>query len=117
MNRKDRRKFAKTINTPQKLEGYGANLERRIRAELQKKYDEKFENELGQSIDIFILTIIYTLHFNEKTKFGNSRIDNFMTDLFATVDMFRTGECNPDEYMQELEKDGINLIFKNGGIK
>lgn len=80
--------------------------------QIRQEYNRAFQSELSDAIDNFVLTIVYTLHFNEKTKFGNSRIHDFMEDLFSTIDMFRTGEYKPDEYKEILIKDGID-IYKN----
>lgn len=78
--------------------------------QLRREYNQAFESELGEAIDNFILTIVYTLHFNESTKFGNKRINDFMEDLFETIDMFRRGEAVPEDYKQHLEKEGIKII-------
>lgn len=78
--------------------------------QLRGEYNRAFEAELGDAIDNFILTIVYTLHFNECTKFGNKRINDFMEDLFETIDMFRRGEAVPDDYKKHLESEGIKII-------
>lgn len=75
--------------------------------QIHKQYEKWYQQELAEAIDNFTLTIIYTLHFNEKTKFGNNRIADFMEDLFETVDMFRRGEANPEDYRKQLRDDGI----------
>ena len=75
--------------------------------QIMKYYEDYFKKELGNSIDNFILTIVYTLHFNESTNFGPKRIDGFMKDLLETIDMFRRGEAVPDDYRKQLEKDRI----------
>lgn len=116
MNRKDRRKYAKTINTPQKLENFSKHMEYNLRKEYQKLYELKYQQDLDNSIDLFILAIVYTLHFNEKTKFGNNRIEDFMQDLFATVDYFRTGEYDPIDYKNQLEKEGIKILTHNDKV-
>ena len=95
MNRSDRRKYAKKINTPQKLEQFSNQMNTRLRKEYEIAYQKKYKEDLGNSIDLFLLAIVYTLHFNEKTKFGNNRIQDFMEDLLVTVDYFRTGEYDP----------------------
>ena len=110
MNRHDRRKYAKTINTPQKLEQFSKHMDYNLRKEYAEMYEKKYQEDLGNSIDLFILAIIYTLHYNEKTKFGNNRIEDFMQDLFVTVDYFRTGEYDPNDYREQLEKDGIIIL-------
>lgn len=116
MNRADRRKYAKNINTPAKLQSYSRHLDTKLRQEYQKAYEEKYKEDLGNSIDIFILAIIYTLHYNEKCNFGNARIKDFMEDLFVTVDYFRTGEYDPEDYRKKLLEEGINVL-KSKDIK
>lgn len=73
------------------------------------QYQIKFKEELKEFIDILILVVVYTLHFNESTKFGGKRIDSFMKDLFETIDMFRRGEAVPNDYREQLKKDGITV--------
>ena len=77
--------------------------------QLSQEYEKKVIEELAESIDNFIVTIVYTLHFNESTKFGKKRIADFMDDLLETIDMFRRGEANPDTYREELQRDGITV--------
>lgn len=84
-----------------------ADWAKQFEEQISQYYEKYFQEELGKSIDNFILTIIYVLHFNELTKFGSKRIDNFMADLLETIDMFRRGEAMPDDYREQLKKDGI----------
>ena len=79
--------------------------------ELRKRYEVIYKEELNDSISNFIVAIVYTLHFNDKLKFGNKRIKEFIDDLFVTVEMFKLKQYTPEEYKQILEKEGIN-IFK-----
>ena len=95
MNRKQRRDYVKKMNTPQKLETFSKQMEYRIRKEYEKAYEEKYQEDLGNAIDLFLLAIVYTLHYNENCQFDNDKIEDFMNDLFVTVDYFRTGEYNP----------------------
>jgi hypothetical protein len=111
MNRAAKRAYAKKINTPQKLEGFYKNVDYKLRQEYDKAYEDKFNIEMEKAIDTFILSIVYTLHYNEKCKFGNARIQDFMNDLFITVDCFRTGEYVPEDYQKQLEEDGIKIIL------
>ena len=80
---------------------------KRFEYQIHQQYEKWYQHQLSESIDNFILTIIYTLHFNEKTKFGNNRITDFMEDLYETVDMFRRGEAKPEDYKQQLIEEGI----------
>lgn len=113
MNRAERRKYVKNLNTPEKLEQYSMKMSSELKKKYEELYEKKFKKELGQSIDYFILAIVYTLHFNEKTQFGNARIEDFMDDLLETVDNFRTGTYNPQEYMDQLKNEGINVVIDN----
>lgn len=83
---------------------------RGLELQLCQQYNKVYEEELEESIDNFILTIVYTLHFNESTRFGNKRIKEFMRDLFETIDMFKRGEAKPQDYQKALKEDGI--IYK-----
>ncbi len=84
-------------------------LERQLEDKIKKFYGDKFEHDLKQSIEWYIIAIAYTLHFNEKCKFGKKRLQDVMDDLVATVDMFNRGEYSPDDYVQQLKDDGIIL--------
>lgn len=110
MNRAERRKYLKDINTPAKYEGRIREVEKYLRREYEDKYKKSYEEQLENAIDIFMMTIVYTLHFNESTKFGNKRIQDFMDDLIETVDMFRRGEAKPEDYEEQLKKEGIKII-------
>lgn len=90
-----------------KLMEWGIQFENQVKENFEKEYNRAFKEDLGNSIDILLLAIAYTLHFNEKTKFGRDRLCDFMEDMFVTVDMFRTGEYNPENYKKELEQYGI----------
>ena len=93
----------------EKVIDWGKQLE----MQLIQQYEEDFEKELAGSIDNFILTIVYTLHFNESTKFGNKRIEEFMRDLLETIDMFKRGEAKPEDYQKALKEDGIIVKRKD----
>ena len=88
---------------------WGIQLERQLEDKIRKHYNEEFEKQLGQSIDWYIIAIAYTLHFNEKCKFGPKRIKDVLEDLIATVDMFSRGEYSPQEYKEILKNEGIIL--------
>ena len=76
-------------------------------AQKTQEYENIYEEDLGNSIDVFCLALAYTLCFNEKTKFGPKRISDFFEDFFVTVDMFSSGEYSPEDYEKQLAKKGI----------
>lgn len=103
MGREETRRYIKQLNTPAKLQEYLRHAELKIRSE----YDKEYKKQLLESIDLILFTVRYTLHFNEKTKFGQARIDDFMEDLVVTIDNFRTGDFNVNDYKEQLKADGI----------
>lgn len=52
-----------------KLADWGKQFENQI----VKEYEDIYKERLLEAIDNFILTIVYTLHFNEKTKFRRQK--------------------------------------------
>lgn len=85
---------------------------RGLELQLCQEYEKAFKKELEDSIDNFIITIVYTLHFHESTKFGKKRIREFMDDLLETIDMFRRGEAVPEDYQKVLAEEGIKVKKK-----
>ena len=65
------------------------------------------------SIQNFIAAIGYTLHFNEDLHLEKDELASFMDDLFVSVDLFRSGEYNPEDYTDQLKEDGIILSKYN----
>lgn len=101
-------KAAKDKNI-EKIHDWAMQLE----MQLCQQYNKVYEEELAESIDNFILTIVYTLHFHDSTRFGNKRIKEFMRDLFETIDMFKRGEAKPEDYQKALKEDGIIVKRKD----
>lgn len=111
MDRNELRRLQKAArdNNKFKLAEWATQFENQVRAELEKRFEDYYQKQVSDTIDNFILAILYTLHFSENTKLGKKRLPDFMEDLFVSVDMFRTGEYNPNDYKEELEKCGIFL--------
>jgi hypothetical protein len=97
-------KAAKDKNK-EKMVDWGKAFEKRI----VDLYEKEYIDIVQHTINNFILVIIFTLHFNEKLKFGKKRIDDFMNDLVATVNCFTNGEYSVQEYEDMLNKDGIHF--------
>ena len=87
---------------------WAEQFENQIRIE----YENAFQKEVSEAIDNFCVAIAYTLHFSEKTKFGEKRIKEFLDDTFVTVDMFRKGEYSPEEYKKQLNDAGIKIFSR-----
>lgn len=111
INREEIRRLEKAAREKDKKKLF--DWAKQFEEQIAKYYEDYFKKELGNSIDNFILTIVYTLHFNESTNFGGKRIDSFMKDLLETIDMFRRGEAVPDDYREQLKKDKIYVKGSN----
>lgn len=96
----------------QKIYCWANQVEQTIKGELKRQYEQQYKEDLASAVDCFIIAIAYALHFNEKTRFGAKRLNDFLEDLQATVDMFGRKEYSPKDYEQMLRDDGININVK-----
>lgn len=75
---------------------------------VRQLYDKEYRDEIQNSVDNFMIAVAYTLYFSEETVIKDKKdVNEFMVDLFATIDCYRTGEYKPEEFKQILEKEGI----------
>lgn len=100
-----------------KIKGYSkAEMEKWIQIRenvmyqtLRKQFNNAYKEELDNSIQNFLFAIAYTLHWNEDVAIDSDKMSSFMQDLFVTVDLFRTGDYKPEDYAEELKKDGVEF--------
>ena len=76
---------------------------------LRKEFNDAYKDELDSSVQNFITAIAYTLHYNEDVHLQHDELNSFMEDLFISVEMFRKGEYNPEDYREQLREDGIEI--------
>lgn len=76
---------------------------------LRKEFEIAYEDELDSSIQNFITAIGFTLHYSDEIHLQHDELASFMNDLFVSVDLFRKGEYNPDDYREQLKEDGIEI--------
>lgn len=76
---------------------------------LRKEFENAYKEELDSSVQNFITAIAYTLHYNEEVHLQHDELSSFMDDLFVSVEMFRKGEYNPEDYREQLRSDGIEI--------
>lgn len=91
---------------------WGKEFEDTVRSELNREYKQDYQRDLGQAVDYFIIAIAFTLHFNEKTRFGRKRLFDVLKDIQETVDMFRKREYSPQEYVKMLHDEKIDIKVK-----
>lgn len=104
-DRNELKRLEKSVKDKNKMKIY--EWANQFEAQIREQYEKEFKNELADSIDNFLIAIIYTLHFNEKCRFGNDRISDFMEDLMSTVECFKNGDYSPKEYKDILAKRKI----------
>lgn len=104
-NREQRRKAAKRINTPEKLERIVVEMTKARTKELEKDYN----NRLVAYIEIFVVMMCYVLEAEEIPK---ERIPDIASRVLFNIDSFRTGELQPEDYdiiKKEVEDMGVIL--------
>ena len=109
MNREDIRAFEKAAKDKNNLKNLLQNYEARIYNNLRKEFNKAYHDELDDSIQNFLIAIAYTLHYSEELNLKNDELNSFMEDLFVSVDLFRKGEYKPEDYIKQLEEDGIRF--------
>lgn len=105
MNREYRRKQAKKINTPQKLERV-VNEVVKVR---EKEIEEIYNKKILDFIDVMIVMTAYTLNLEG---FGKKRLPKIMERTLNNIDAFRTGHLSPDDFdiiKDEIKKLGVKI--------
>lgn len=92
----------------QPLYDWAIQLEQQLSDKTKKFYEEKYNENMRISIEWYLVAMMYTLHFNEKTKFGAKRLQDVMNDIQATAVLFGK-EYSAEDYIQQLKDDGIEL--------
>lgn len=81
---------------------------RRFEDSIRRIFEKEYQDEIQTGIDNFMIAVAYTLYFSEETVIKDKKdVGEFMSDLFSTLDLYRTGEYNPQEYKDILNKVGV----------
>ena len=121
INRDEIRRLEKAARDKdkKKLFEWAVKFEMILSEAYRKEYEETYQQEIQQSVNAFITALVYTLHYTEEYNFSLDTIKEILSDLFATIDLYRTGESNPKEYLKQLQQEGIiiddydyNSIYK-----
>lgn len=109
VNRSEIRRLQKSAREAdtKHLREWMMSYENRLNEMYRQDYNKAYEDEVQLAIENFITAIAYTLHFSEETNFNKDKMLSFMDDLMVTVNLFKTGEYKPQDYKDELAKDGI----------
>lgn len=122
LNRNELRRLEKAAREKDKrhLMDWATQYEQQIISQLRREFELRYQEDLQSSIDNLMTAVAYTSVYSEESLINKDNLADFMSDLFVTIDMFRTGEYSPKEYKEQLEQEGIELdnydndkIYKN----
>ena len=114
MNRAERRRKIKQINTPQKIEQFSAELERRLRQE----YVEKARNRNKEFVKCYTILTAYVL--NDELGLGPTRLPKVLRSIQHHIDLLSSDHIKIDELEDWLrDEKGIEFTWddKRGGIE
>ena len=89
---------------------WGQEFEERLNNKYQKIYEQKYLLWLKETFKDLDIALLYVLHFNEETKFGNKRIKSVMDDLRVIMQGLYKEEFKREDYKKMLIDDGIRLL-------
>ena len=89
---------------------WGLDFEHRVNEKYYELYKKQYIIWLEETFKDLDIALMYTLHFNEQTNFGNKRLKSVMDDIAEALRGFYKKEFNREEYKKMLEEDGIKLM-------
>ena len=115
ITKEEMHRLKKTLNEGnlQKLKdwayGLGLQLDNNIAKQYNQYYEKKLKEDNLWAIKCMQTVLIYTLHFNEKCKFGGNRIKDFMDDFTSCFELITNKECNLEYYIEQLKAEKIEI--------
>ena len=92
------------------IKKWGQDFEHRVNEKYYELYKKQYMIWLEETFKDLDIALMYTLHFNEYTKFGNKRLKSVMDDIGEALRGFYKGEFKREEYKKMLKDDGIKLM-------
>lgn len=89
---------------------WAQDFENRLHNKYYEIYKKEYINWLSETFKDLDVAMMYTLHFNEHTKFGNKRLTSVMNDLSVTMRGLYRNEFKREEYKEALKDDGIKIL-------
>lgn len=89
---------------------WGKEFEDRLNKKYYEIYKKQYMIWLEETFKDLDTALMYTLHFNEQTRFGNKRLKSVMDDLATTMRGFYRQEFDRKDYNKMLIDDGINIV-------
>lgn len=93
----------------QALCGWAKEFEDTVRSEVKLECEHEYGRCLKLSVDYFLVSIAFVLHFGETTRFGTKRLGSVLRDIQETVELFRKNEYSAKDYLKMLKDDGVDL--------
>ncbi len=111
INRNEIRRLEKAAREKDKrhLIDWADKLEQQIQQDIERQLEYRYNLELGNAVDTIMVAVAYALNFSEETSLDRNNIADFMHDLFVTIDLYRTGEYKPEDYVQQLKDVGVSV--------
>ena len=111
INRNEIRRLEKAAREKDKkhLIEWANSLEKQMVRDIVQDLEKRYQQDIQDAWDNLLIATAYALHFSEETNLDADTLPSFMEDLYATIDMYRTGEYKPQEYEEELNKCGVIL--------
>lgn len=111
LNKEEIRRLEKAARdkNKDKLWEWAQRYEDALNTMLQQTYNALYEQEVQDAVNNFTIGLLYTLYYSEEFDIPIEKIQDFMVDLYATMNMYRTGEYQPDDFKKELKEQGIIL--------
>lgn len=114
MNRAQKRQKIKQLNTPQKLEQFSAELERRLRIE----YNERNKKDYRNFVRFYTVLTAYVL--NDELGLGPTRLPRVLRSIQHHVDLLDSDHIKIEE-LEDWLKEEKHIEFtwdeKRGGIE
>lgn len=105
MNRAERRRKIRQLNTPAKIDNFGRELEYRIR----KEYAEEQDRRIKFFIEHYTIMTAYVLNY--KLGLGKKRLPKIMKEIMRHVEMIDEGYLSLEDCENELKRVGIEFNF------
>lgn len=104
MNREEKRKALKSINTPQKFTDAVSLALKKQREDMQKDFEIQKQNVL----DVILTMTAYTIQY--KLGLGKKRLPEIIESIMINIDSFNTGQLTKEDYktiQEDLKKYNI----------
>lgn len=113
INRDELRRLEKAAREKNKqhLYQWAVQFEKAISQEIQLEYEKAYDGQLGNSIDTFVLAIIYTLYRDSNVTVKPGKLEFFLDNLFKNVEKYKTMSIKPEDLQKDLARTKIDLSY------